>query len=101
MLASTFIGSGSATLRSFRVKQSRCSVDHREIDATCVRRLDGKIVPRVRVAHHARAGVRSEHTLKSAVGLWSSVSYRDHSGMNRIPDAHTSAMMNRNPARAA
>jgi len=64
----------------------------RDVDAALLGASDRRFVACVRVAEHAHPGVRCEHALEAARGLVGPVGDHHHASVNRVPDAHATAM---------
>src|ERR1035438_4739874 len=74
---------------------------HRDFDSLLLREVFGFVVACVDVAGYAYAGVVGEDALNALRHLVGAVGDSDLPGMLRVADAHASAVMNRNPRRAA
>src|SRR5919112_279739 len=77
---------------------STLTFTHRQIDATFPCRVDGEVIPGIRMPHHAGAGVGRQYPLQPALRCVTAVGHNDHSGVDRVSDAHSTAMVNRDPA---
>ena len=71
------------------------------MDALAARRRFGFLVARINVARDAKTRVVRQHAIETQGSLVSAVGDRDLSGVQRVADADASAVMKRNPTRAA
>jgi hypothetical protein len=59
------------------------------------------VIARIGMTHDPGSRIGRQHALQASFGRIRASRYRHHSGMNRVADPDTAAVMDRHPARAA
>src|SRR6188768_1793866 len=84
---------------AFRAGRTRpaSAEDAGQIELVPVRRLDGDVVTRVRVAHHAARRIVPQYACDALARRFGSVAHNDNAGVLREPHAHAAAVVQRHP----